>query len=157
MLRAGVTSAFDAATTFNVGAAVRDAIEAGMFEGPRFSVAGRQITSHQGLEDAFPSWNPFPPGQAGVLVKSRDEMIEQVRLQVKDGVDTIKVSGSNDSAVSDEPLDGGAFTEEEFQADRRRSAPPQPDRDGACPVEGIDALVRPVRLRLDHARVVHRR
>lgn len=115
VLRAGVTSAFDAATTFNVGAAVRDAIEAGMFEGPRFSVAGRQITSHQGLEDAFPSWNPFPPGQAGVLVKSRDEMIEQVRLQVKDGVDTIKVSGSNDSAVSDEPLDGGAFTEEEFR------------------------------------------
>ncbi len=33
VLRAGVTSPFDAATTFNIGPAVRDAIYAGMFEG----------------------------------------------------------------------------------------------------------------------------
>jgi imidazolonepropionase-like amidohydrolase len=115
VLRAGVTSAFDAATTFNIGAAVRDAIEAGMFEGPRLAVCGRQITSHQGLEDAFPSWMEFPPGQAGVLVRSRDEIVEAIRLQVKDGVDVIKVSGSSDSAVSDVPIDGSAFTAEEFR------------------------------------------
>ena len=115
----------------------------GCSKGRASPVAGRQITSHQGLEDAFPSWNPFPPGQAGVLVKSRDEMIEQVRLQVKDGVDTIKVSGSNDSAVSDEPLGRRRVHRRGVQADRRRSAPPQPDRDGACRSTGIDALGAP--------------
>ena len=115
ILRAGVTSAFDAATTYNIAASVRDSIEAGMFPGPRLSVAGRQLTTHQGLEDSFPSSMQFPPGQAGVLVKSRDEIIEAIRLQVKDGVDVIKVSGSNDSAISDEPLNSSAFRAEEFQ------------------------------------------
>lgn len=115
VLQAGVTSAFDAATTYNVAQSVRDAIDSGMFEGPRFAVSGRQLTSHQGLEDSFPSEMQFPPGQAGVLVRSRDEIIEQIRLQVKDGVDAIKVSGSNDAMVSSESVDGSAFTYEEYQ------------------------------------------
>jgi imidazolonepropionase-like amidohydrolase len=115
VLRAGVTSAFDAASTFNVATSVRDAIAAGMNEGPRLAVCGRQITSHQGLEDSFPSWMPFPAGQAGVLVRSRDEIVEAVRLQVKEGVDCIKVSGSSDSAISNEPIEGAAFTEDEFR------------------------------------------
>lgn len=114
ILRAGVTSAFDAATTYNVAASVRDTIESGMFEGPRLAVCGRQITSHQGLEDSFPSSMQFPPGQAGVLVKSRDEIIEEIRLQVKDGVDCIKVSGSSDLAIANAPAGGSAFTGEEF-------------------------------------------
>lgn len=114
VLRSGVTSAFDAATTYNVAASVRDAIEAGMVEGPRLAVCGRQITSHQGLEDSFPSSMQFPPGQAGVLVKSRDEIVEEIRLQVKDGVDCIKVSGSTDLAIANAPVGGAAFTAEEF-------------------------------------------
>ena len=114
VLRAGVTSLSDPATTFNISACLRDAIEAGIVEGPRMAAAGRQITSRQGLEDAFPSWMEFPKGQAGVLVKSRDEIVEEIRLQVKDGVDVIKVSGSNDSAVTAGPVEGMAFTEEEF-------------------------------------------
>jgi imidazolonepropionase-like amidohydrolase len=115
VLRAGVTSACDPASTFNIAASLRDAIEAGIVEGPRLAAAGAQITTHQGLEDAFPSWMEFPVGQAGVLVKSRDEIIEAVRLQVKDGVDIVKVSGSNDSAVTQGPVEGMAFTEEEFR------------------------------------------
>lgn len=114
VLRAGVTSAFDAATTFNVAASVRNAIDADMVEGPRMAVCGRQITTHQGLEDAFPSSMPWPPGQAGVLVKSRDEIVEAIRLQIKDGVDCIKVSGSSDAPNTVDPIDGVAFTQEEF-------------------------------------------
>lgn len=115
VLQAGVTSAFDAATTYAVAQSVRDAIDSGMFEGPRLAVSGRQLTSHQGLEDSFPSEMQFPPGQAGVLVRSRDEIVEQIRLQVKDGVDAIKVSGSNDSLVSSDAIDGSAFTYEEYR------------------------------------------
>jgi imidazolonepropionase-like amidohydrolase len=115
ILRAGVTSAFDAATTYNVAQAVRDAIEAGMYEGPRFAVSGKQLTSHQGLEDSFPNSMEFPPGQAGVLIKTKDDLVEQVRYQVKDGVDAIKVSGSNDSLITPDSLDGSAFTFEEFK------------------------------------------
>ena len=73
--------------------AVRGVIAAGLIEGPRMAAAGRQMTSHQGLEDAFMSSVPFPEGQAGVLVRSQDEILEQIRLQVKDGVNFVKVSG----------------------------------------------------------------
>ncbi|EIF33022.1 amidohydrolase, imidazolonepropionase [Burkholderia sp. Ch1-1] len=114
VLQAGVTSAFDAATTYNVAQSVRDAIDSGMFDGPRFAVSGRQLTSHQGLEDSFPNSMEFPPGQAGVLIRDASDLIEQIRYQVKDGVDAIKVSGSNDSLITPDSLDGAAFTDEEF-------------------------------------------
>lgn len=115
VLRAGVTSICDPASTFNISANLRDAIEAGIVEGPRMASAGRQLTTHQGLEDAFPGWMEFPISQSGVLVRNRDEIIEAVRRQVKDGVDIIKVSGSDDSVVSASAIEGAAFTDEEFQ------------------------------------------
>jgi imidazolonepropionase-like amidohydrolase len=114
VLQAGVTSAFDAATTYNIAQSVRDAIDSGMFEGPRFAVSGKQLTSHQGLEDSFPNGMEFPPGQAGVLVGSASDIVNRIRYQVKDGVDAIKVSGSNDSLITPDSLDGAAFTDEEF-------------------------------------------
>ena len=115
VLQAGVTSAFDAATTFNVAQSVRDAIDTGMFPGPRFAVSGKQITNHQGLEDSFPSNMEFPVGQSAVLVKTRDDLIEAVRLQVKDEVDAIKVSGSNDNLITPDGADVSAFTLEELK------------------------------------------
>jgi len=115
VLQAGVTSAFDAATSYAIGQAVRDAIDSGMFDGPRFSISGKQLTNHQGLEDSFPSNMEFPPGQSAVLVKTRDDLIEAVRLQAKDGVDAIKVSGSNDNLITPDALGTSAFTEEEFK------------------------------------------
>lgn len=114
VLQAGVTSAFDAATTYNIAQSVRDAIDSGMFDGPRFAVSGQQLTSHQGLEDSFPNGMEFPPGQAGVLVGSASDIVKRIRYQVKDGVDAIKVSGSNDSLITPDSLDGAAFTDEEF-------------------------------------------
>lgn len=115
VLQAGVTSAFDAATTYSVAQCVRDAINTGMFEGPRFTVSGKQITNRQGLEDSFPSWMEFPVGQCAVLVKSKDEIIEAIRLQVKEEVDAIKVSGSNDNLITPEALGVSAFTYEELK------------------------------------------
>lgn len=115
VLQAGVTSAFDAATTYAVAQAVRDAIDSGMYPGPRYTVSGKQITNHQGLEDAFPSEMQFPPGQAAVLVKTKDDLVEAVRLQVKDGVDAIKVSGSNDNLITPDMADVSAFTLEELK------------------------------------------
>lgn len=115
VLQAGVTSAFDAATSYAVAQSVRDAIDSGMFDGPRFTVSGKQLTNHQGLEDSFPSNMEFPPGQSAVLVKTRDDLIEAIRLQAKDGVDAIKVSGSNDNLITPDALGTSAFTYDEFK------------------------------------------
>ena len=90
VLRAGYTSIADPASTNRVSPAVRDAINAGMFQGPRVSSSGRQITSRQGLGDWYPSWIGVPESSVGVLVRSIDEGIEEIRLQVKNGVDFIK-------------------------------------------------------------------
>src|SRR5262249_51356961 len=121
VLQAGVTSAFDAATTYAIAQAVRDAIDTGMFEGPRFTVSGKQLTNHQGLEDSFPSNLEWPPGQAAVLVKTREDLIEAIRLQVKDEVDAIKVSGSNDNLITPDALGGSALTLQEVQVNARRT------------------------------------
>ncbi len=115
VLQAGVTSAFDAATTYNIAQAVRDAIDTGMFEGPRFAVSGKQLTNHQGLEDSFPNEMPFPLGQSAVLVKTREDLVEQIRYQVKDEIDAIKVSGSNDNLITPDALGSAAFTLDEFR------------------------------------------
>jgi imidazolonepropionase-like amidohydrolase len=114
VLQAGVTSAFDAATTYNIAPCIRDAIDVGMIEGPRFAVSGRQLTTHQGLEDSFPNEMQFPPGQAAVLMKTKEDFIEAIRYQVKDRVDCIKVSGSSDSLITPDSLDGSALSVEEL-------------------------------------------
>ena len=150
VLQAGVTSAFDAATTYAVAQAVRDAIDSGMFEGPRFTVSGKQLTSHQGLEDSFPSNMEFPPGQSAVLVKTKEDLIEAIRLQVKDEVDAIKVSGSNDNLITPDALGTSAFTYEEFKIIATR-------KDLQCPrqVEGRRPRLRPRRVRQPLPRFVH--
>jgi imidazolonepropionase-like amidohydrolase len=90
VLKAGYTSMADPASTNRVSPAVRDAINAGMFQGPRITSSGRQITSRQGLGDWYPSWIGVPESSVGVLVKNVEEGLEEIRLQVKDRVDFIK-------------------------------------------------------------------
>ncbi|MPZ35588.1 MAG: amidohydrolase family protein [Rhodospirillales bacterium] len=112
VLRAGFTSMADPATTGRVSLAIRDAIEAGLFVGPRMTVSGRQITSRQGLSDWYPRWIGVPETSVGVLVRSRDEMLEEVRGQVKDGVDFIKIAIDGDTMNPSTGLAAG-FTQEE--------------------------------------------
>ncbi len=90
VLGAGYTSIADPASTGYTSVAVRDAINAGMFPGPRITTSGRQLTSRQGLGDWYPSWIGVPDSSVGVLVQSTQEAIEEVRLQVKNRVDFIK-------------------------------------------------------------------
>ena len=75
VLKAGYTSIADPASTGRGSAAVRDAINAGLFQGPRITTSGRQITSRQGLGDWYPSWIGAPESSIGVLVRSIDEAI----------------------------------------------------------------------------------
>lgn len=90
VLRAGYTSLADPASTNRVAASVRDAINSGMFTGPRITCAGRQVTGRQGLGDWYPVWIGVPESSVGVLVRNLDEAIEEIRTQVKDRMDFIK-------------------------------------------------------------------
>ena len=99
-LTAGVTSSCDPGGPYAVAIAVRDAIEAGLIQGPRMACAGKQITTQQGIGDGFPSWIGVPESSFGALVRNRDELLQEIRNEVKDGVNLIKIAGSG--ASSDE-------------------------------------------------------
>ncbi len=113
VLQAGVTTMIDPGGTYNVSVAVRDAISNGMFPGPRNFCAGRHIAAEGGFADYFPSWLGMPVSAEGVLCSTKDEMLREVRRQVKNRVDFIKLSG--DSQAQEKNLDcGPCFTEDEF-------------------------------------------
>src|SRR5690242_18503864 len=90
VVAAGYTSICAPGDAGQISLPVRDAITAGLFDGPRVTAAGRYITSRQGLTDWYPSWIGAPDTSIGRLVASKDEAIEEIRVQVKNGVDCIK-------------------------------------------------------------------
>jgi imidazolonepropionase-like amidohydrolase len=92
VVAAGYTSICAPGDAGQISLSVRDAINAGLFEGPRVTAAGRYITSRQGLTDWYPSWIGAPDTSIGKLVASKDEAIEEIRVQVKNGVDCIKIA-----------------------------------------------------------------
>src|SRR5919109_5057632 len=94
VLRTGVTSiAVPGGTWFN-DVAIRDAIKAGLIEGPRIACAGRFIVAYGGITDNEPSWVGTPEHVIGVLANDVSEMITEVRRQCKHGVDFIKLADS---------------------------------------------------------------
>lgn len=90
LLLAGVTSILDPDTLFEMGPAVRNAVEAGVIEGPRLSVGVQALlTSVGGTAGAL-----IPDeGQVGYarVVNTRDEMVTWTRRHIKAGADWIKI------------------------------------------------------------------
>lgn len=113
VLEAGVTSFCDPGSTWNVAVTCRDAINNGMFEGPRVFAAGRHIAADGGFADYFPSWLGMPVSAEGVLCSTKEEMQREVRRQVKNRVDLVKISG--DSQAQETNLAAGpCFSDEEM-------------------------------------------
>ncbi|MGE4531513.1 MAG: amidohydrolase family protein [Acidithiobacillus sp.] len=92
VLGSGFTSICAPGDAGLVSSSIRDAIDAKLFDGPNVTAAGPYITSRQGLTDWYPTWIGAPTTSIGRLVKSRDEAIEEIRRQVKDGVDAVKIA-----------------------------------------------------------------
>lgn len=90
VLRAGVTGILDADCVYSTSIDLRDAIEAGVAEGPRIACGGNALFTSVG-------------GTAGMLIPDegrlgyskvcagRDEIVQETRRQIKSGVDWIKV------------------------------------------------------------------
>ncbi len=90
LLLAGVTGFLDADCLWNLGPALRDAIEAGIVEGPRMTSGMNALLTAAGgtagrlIPDA---------GTAGYahVVGDRDEMVRVTRQQIKHGADWVKI------------------------------------------------------------------
>lgn len=115
VMAAGFTSMADPATTSRVTMAIRDAINANIFKGPRISTSGRQITNRQGLSDWYPVWIGVPETSVGVLAINKETGIEEIRRQIKEGADFIKIALDGDTMNPSTGLISG-YTQEETTA-----------------------------------------
>jgi imidazolonepropionase-like amidohydrolase len=94
VLAAGVTGISQPGGSYFIGVAVRDGINAKRLKGPRMTSAGRYITTSNGLVDWYPDDAGVIEGGIGIRCDTLAEMIREVRRQVKNGVDFIKLADS---------------------------------------------------------------
>ncbi len=90
LLAAGVTGFFDADSLWEIGVDLRDAIEAGIVRGPRMTTGGNALLTSVGGTAGRLIPDEGRRGY-GVVVHSRDDIVREVRRQIKIGVDWIKV------------------------------------------------------------------
>lgn len=94
VLRAGVTSISQPGGSYYIGVGIREGIQSGLVQGPRLSAAGRYLTTSNGLTDWYPDSVGVPDGNIGRLTNTADQIKEEIRHQVKNGVDFIKLADS---------------------------------------------------------------
>jgi imidazolonepropionase-like amidohydrolase len=94
VLRAGVTGISQPGGSYYIGVGLREAIKDGIVQGPRMTAAGRYISTSNSLTDWYPDSVGVPEGSIGILTNTLDGMINEVRHQVKNGVDLIKLADS---------------------------------------------------------------
>lgn len=120
VLAAGYTAICSPGDAGQISLSIRNAINAGLFDGPRVMAAGPYLTTHQGLTDWYPTWIGAPETSIGKLVHSIDEAIQEIRKQVKNGVDCIKLAMDGIQRRPDGELIA-AFTQAETDAMVRES------------------------------------
>ncbi len=109
VLRSGVTGISDPGGSYFIGVGIREGIAEGLIQGPRMTTAGRFLSTSNGISDFYPSSVGVPDSSIGKVVNTADEMVTEVRHQVKNGVDLIK--------IGDSPLgDYEAFSRDEIKA-----------------------------------------
>jgi imidazolonepropionase-like amidohydrolase len=94
VLHAGVTSISQPGGSYYIGVGLREGIAQGLVHGPRMTTAGRYLTTSNGLTDWFPDETGVPESSTGQLVNTTADMISEIRHQVKNGVDLIKLADS---------------------------------------------------------------
>ncbi|MGP3965733.1 hypothetical protein ACTWPT_58300 [Nonomuraea sp. 3N208] len=94
MLHAGFTTISQPGGSYYIGVGLRDALVNGLIQGPRMHTAGRYLTTSNGLTDWYPDHVGVPEGSIGVLTNTVDEIVREIRHQVKNGVDLIKLAST---------------------------------------------------------------
>ena len=97
VLRAGVTSMGCPGGVWNINVALRDAINSSLIEGPRMTAGGHYLSTWNSTGSFFPSHLEHPKSSVGVLCNTTEEFVKQVRLEIKNGVDIVKISGDGDT------------------------------------------------------------
>ncbi|MFT4052877.1 MAG: amidohydrolase family protein [Novosphingobium sp.] len=97
LVRAGITTIRDPATTGDVALRVKEAVARGLIEGPRVFWSGAMIATTGGHGDEATStatgkWKPEVPNNRTYVANGAEGWSEAVRVQIRRQVDWIKVS-----------------------------------------------------------------
>ena len=115
VLRAGITSMGCPGGVWNINVALRDAVASGLIEGPRISAGGHYLSTWNSTGSFFPSHMENPVSSVGRICNTKDEFVQAARLEIKDGVDIVKISGDGDTATGTMGV-LGSITFEEMKA-----------------------------------------
>lgn len=114
MLTAGVTGFFDADSLFDLGVDLKEAIRHGVIEGPRMAVGGYALMTSVG--GAAGRLMPDSGTMAYArMVRGKDEIVAEVRRQIKIGCDWIKVHVTGSFAHRRSEGEFVTFTMEELR------------------------------------------
>ena len=95
ILRAGFTSVSVPGGKWYVDLTLRDAVNAGMLQGPRIFCAGRALTPPGGIFDNRPTAvGDLPDDATGVLCRTVSDFVAETQRQCERGVDMIKIADS---------------------------------------------------------------
>lgn len=118
-LHAGFTTVRNPGDSHNVTIALRDAITAGVVDGPRIYSAGKAIATTGGHADPTNGWKEAlmgrPTPNDGVINSAADAR-EAVRQHYKDGADFIKITATGGVLSMASSGDNPQFTDEELNA-----------------------------------------
>lgn len=91
LLRCGYTGSVGAGAGHFIDVALRNAVEAGLIQGPRMMACGRDVVTTGDSVDLHPSW--WRLGLAGLarICDGPEEFRKAVREEVKNGVDMVKL------------------------------------------------------------------
>ena len=117
-LQAGVTTARNVGAADFIDVALRNAINAGITEGPRLLVAGHAIGSTGGHCDSapMPPDRVKPAGPLEGVCNGPEECRLAVRDQMKYGADVIKICASGGVLSESDPVDVPQLTPDELRA-----------------------------------------
>jgi imidazolonepropionase-like amidohydrolase len=91
LLRSGFTGAVGAGSLHNIDVTLKQAINRGLIEGPRFVTCGRDIVTTGDSVDFHPSWWKLEMDGLGRICDGPDEFRKAVRDEIKQGVEMIKL------------------------------------------------------------------
>jgi imidazolonepropionase-like amidohydrolase len=91
LLRSGFTGAVGAGSLHNIDVTLKQAINRGLIQGPRFVTCGRDIVTTGDSVDFHPSWWKLEMDGLGRICDGPDEFRKAVRDEIKQGVEMIKL------------------------------------------------------------------